>query len=115
MSAVTRSRARGLAALLVAVLVAIVVVDCVLGPTAEYLNAYEIVRRSVPVPGLPAVSERFIFQQARWGERALLVAWVAYLVEAALVSGLLVLSRRVGASIAVRCRRGRLNPFSRPR
>ena len=66
-------------------LAVIIVVDFWLGPTAEYLNAYEIVRRGL-LPSLPQVSERFLVGAERFGRWLWPTAWVAFLVEAALLT-----------------------------
>jgi len=68
-----------------AALVVIIVVDYWLGPTAEYLNAYELVRRGL-LPSLPQSSERFLFGAERFGSWLWPVAWAAFLVEAGLLS-----------------------------
>lgn len=70
------------------VLLTIVVVDYFLGATAEYLNAYEIVRLTFR-DSWPATSERYLLGQDTLGRAALAVGWLAYLVEGALVTGLL--------------------------
>lgn len=67
------------------VFIGIVVVDFALGETAEYLQVYEVVRRSL-APGLPERSARFIVGQAWLGAWALPVAWLAAVVEAAVVA-----------------------------
>ena len=75
------------ASMLVVMLV-IAAVDYALGVTAEYLNAYEVLRRTV-VPDLPLVAERFVWGQASLGRAALPIAWLAWLLEAAIIELLL--------------------------
>lgn len=70
------------------VLSAIVGVDYFLGATAEYLNAYEIVRLSF-ARSLPMTSERYLLGQDRLGSVALGVGWMLYLLEGALVTTLI--------------------------
>lgn len=70
------------------VMLAIAMIDWFLGPTAEYLNAYEIVRRTF-LPSLPQSSEQYLFGQERWGAWALLVGWFAWTIEATLAALLL--------------------------
>ncbi len=77
---------------------AIVLIDYRLGATAEYLNAYEIVRRTF-ADGLPETSERFLMYQDRLGKCALAVAWLAWAVEAWLASALLVGAWRAVAAV----------------
>ncbi len=78
------------------VLVAIVLVDYWLGPTAEYLNAYEIVRRTLWA-GVPSGSAGFLYRGELFGQFTLPVAWLAFLLEGALVTGLL---WKIGSSFA---------------
>ena len=66
----------------------IALVDYLLGATAEYLNAYELLRRTL-APGLPQVSERYVIGQQPLGRSALLVGWLLWFVEALLVERLL--------------------------
>ena len=73
---------------LAAAMLLIIAIDYRLGPVADSLNAYEIVRRTFRL-GLPLVSERFVVGQTRLGAWALPVAWVVWVVEANL--GLLIL------------------------
>ena len=74
--------------LYLAVLIGIVLVDGWLGATAEYLNAYELLRQ---VLGLawPARGEHYLLGQARLGALAPALATLAWLTEAAVVSLLL--------------------------
>lgn len=69
-------------------MLAIVIIDCILGPTAEYLNAYEILWRTC-APSLLQSTEPFLYAQAYWGRWALIVGWFAWTVEAALLALLL--------------------------
>lgn len=71
-----------------AVMVAILVIDYRLGPTAEYLNAHEILRRTFST-ALPETSNRFVFAQDRLGRATLLVGWLAWTIEAVMATGLL--------------------------
>ena len=71
-------------------MVAIITIDYLLGPTAEYLNAYEILRRSVPLP-LPQVAEGFLLRQ-----ETLPVGWALSAVEAGVVTVLLEAVGRLG-------------------
>ncbi len=84
-----------------ATLGAIVVIDAWLGPTAEYLNAYEIVRRTFPNTW-PEVTPHYLFRGDRLGQAQLAVGWFAFLVEVLLAEGLVYgafrLIRLVGAS-----------------
>ncbi|MCA9575971.1 MAG: hypothetical protein R3B40_09115 [Polyangiales bacterium] len=77
------------------VMVAIITIDYLLGPTAEYLNAYEILRRSVPLP-LPQVAEGFLLRQETLGSIALPVGWALFAVEAGVVTVLLEAVGRLG-------------------
>ena len=67
---------------------AIVVVDYCLGPVAEYLNAYEILRRSF-APGWPARSARMLWREECLGALLWPAAWSLWLLEAALITALL--------------------------
>lgn len=71
-----------------AVLLAIIAIDRVLGSTAEYLNAWEIVRQTLP-GSRSAPSLRFVMCQDALGRAALPVAWLAFCIEGAVVTGLL--------------------------
>lgn len=77
-----------------ALLVAIALVDWQLGATAEYLNAYEVVRRTW-APCWPEAAQQFVWGESRWGRNALLVAWAAFLVEGLLAELLLYGGRRL--------------------
>lgn len=71
------------------VLTVIVVVDYWLGPTAEYLNAYEILRLTL-APQLPQTAKTFIVGQQQLGRFALAVGWLAWMAEATAASAVLV-------------------------
>jgi hypothetical protein len=67
----------------------ILIVDFYLGPTAEYLNAYEILRRSF-APMLPHTSDRFLLGQDTLGRWTLVVGWLAWGLEALVIEAFLV-------------------------
>lgn len=69
------------------IMVAIVAIDYALGSTAEYLNAYEIVRRTFALP-TPEVSETYVLGQEAAGRWALAWAWLLWLVESAVATAL---------------------------
>ena len=69
-------------------LVGIVLVDFGLGATAEYLNAYELVRQSLGLD-LPRVADGFVVGQSSLGQLASALAWLAFLAEGALLSSVL--------------------------
>ncbi len=71
-----------------ALLVAIVWIDWLLGSAAEYLNAYEVVRRSFAT-SWPEATDNFIWRSDHLGQGALTVAWVAFLIEGLLLEVLL--------------------------
>jgi hypothetical protein len=68
----------------VLVMALIAVVDWFLGPVAEYLNAYEILRRSC-APFLPGSSHRFLLGQDSLGDWALIIGWLAWGLEALVI------------------------------
>ena len=67
-------------------MVGIVLVDFALGARAEYLNAYEIVRRTFGLP-LPATAETYVLGQEAAGRFSLAWAWALWIAEAAIVAG----------------------------
>ncbi len=67
-----------------AIFALIFLVDWYLGPIAEHLNAYELVRRSL-IPVLPHSSDRFLVGQDTLGQWALVVGWLAWGLEAFVV------------------------------
>lgn len=67
------------------VLVTIVAVDAWLGPVAEYLNAYELLRQALHL-NWPARANEFLYGQARLGRHAYAVATIAWLVEGAIIT-----------------------------
>lgn len=66
-------------------LVLIAVVDWILGPTAEYLNAWEIVRITF-LPDKTTGSTKFLFCQDYLGPWALPMGWIFFLVEGILIA-----------------------------
>ncbi len=72
----------------VGILLATVLIDWRLGATAEYLNAYELVRRTF-ASSWPEVSRHFLWGDSRLGHTALAVGWLAFLLEAAFAETLL--------------------------
>ena len=66
----------------------IVVVDYLLGPVAEYLSAYEILRRSF-APGWPMRSARMLWREETLGALVWPAAWSLWLLEAALITALI--------------------------
>lgn len=82
----------------VASLVSIVVVDFALGETAEYLNAYEVLRRSLPWPlPLPPTSATAVYGQHTLGAAALALGWGGWFVEGGVIALMLqAVARNVG-------------------
>ncbi|MDD9967532.1 MAG: hypothetical protein OXR73_14955 [Myxococcales bacterium] len=69
----------------VCALAVIVAVDAYLGPVAEYLNAYELLRHTLDLPW-PSRSTSFISAQQELGKAAAPIAWLAWLVEGGLLT-----------------------------
>lgn len=67
------------------VLAAIVVVDLLLGATAEYLNAYELLRQAFGLDW-PRRGECFLIGQARLGRMAIGVGLLAWWLEGAVIT-----------------------------
>jgi|GEM_PF-428827 len=70
------------------VMLAMVGVDFLLGATAEYLNAYEVLRRTFDLP-LPRCSERFVVGQDALGAAALAWGWLLWSAVALTVTWLI--------------------------
>jgi len=81
----------------------IIAVDFHLGATAEYLNAYEIVRRTFQLP-LPFTSDRYLMLQDHLGLWTLPVGWLMFLVEAVLIAGLLFGAGKLVLMLSGSCR-----------
>lgn len=64
-----------------AVSILVIVVDYILGRTAEYLNAHEIMRRTFTPEKVPTAN-RYLFCQEYFGPFALLAGWILFLIEA---------------------------------
>lgn len=79
--------------ILLFVMMVIAIVDYLMGTSAQALNGYEIIRRSLPDRlGLKEVTPVYILGQEQAGEWALAWAWLAYLCWAGLWTGILLLS-----------------------
>lgn len=85
-----------------ATLGSITVVDYILGPTAEYLNAWEIIRRSFGLNttlGQSPATEKFLFCQDFFGPLALPAGWVFFFLEglviAMIILGIILFARYV--------------------
>jgi hypothetical protein len=75
------------------ILIVVAVIDYLMGTSAQALNAYEIIRRSLPEGlGLREVTPVYIIGQERAGDWALAWAWLAYLCWAGLWTVILLLS-----------------------
>ena len=71
----------------VCALATITLVDYVIGPTAEYLNAYEIIRRTLCPDKVPR-TENFLLFQDYLGVMALPIGWLLFFMEGGLFAAI---------------------------